>query len=327
MDEIRTVGQAIEACSGGGNLSPATRRAYHWGMTVFVKYLEKHGIRLDDPLDRLAMAVFIPYPFYVGERKGRASTNVILLRSASRLLQFLIVAGHIDPTLREVSRFDEAKAMVIGKKHKYEPREVSEDDVVKMIAAAQLIKEEEPWRSRDIAMVLTLASSGLRNFELCALRCRDIAWNPVHKKPFIHVEHGKGDKADDVPFSEAAYRAVLEYWKVRGWKAPDDPAFARHRKGGKKHVGIGTATVRRVVEQVRGLAGVEGEFTPHYFRHGIATMIVNRTGNIRLAKDQLRHARIETTDAYSHPDKRLLVDKHTEIFEFMDDEDDTSSNQ
>ncbi len=48
--------------------------------------------------------------------------------------------------------------------------------------------------------------------------------------------------------------------------------------------------------------------SPHRFRHGVATDIVNKTGNLRIAQDILGHADVKTTCGYVHPSMPAMRD-------------------
>lgn len=48
--------------------------------------------------------------------------------------------------------------------------------------------------------------------------------------------------------------------------------------------------------------------SPHRFRHGLATDIVNKTGNVRVAQDILGHADVKTTCGYIHPSMSVMRD-------------------
>ena len=120
--------------------------------------------------------------------------------------------------------------------------------------------------------MLTLADTGLRVHEACALRRGDIDWNEGRA-----VIIGKGDKQAVVRFSTRSMDALKEYLSLRssldgGFRPPlaSLPLFARHDKGaGKKIKPITTTTGRNIVtERVRQILGDEsvGKITPHSFQ-------------------------------------------------------------
>lgn len=97
------------------------------------------------------------------------------------------------------------------------------------------------------------------------------------------------------------------------------PLFARHDKGaGKKIKPITTATGRHIVnERLRQALGdtAEGRITPHSFRHYFVMTVLRATGNLKLAQELARHARIQVTQRYAHLSNDELDKGYYEIIE------------
>lgn len=174
---------------------------------------------------------------------------------------------------------------------------------------------------RDRAFLLTLADTGLRVHEACALRRGDVDWNEGRA-----VIIGKGDKQAVVRFSSRSLRALKDYLTLRapldggsGRPLPSLPLFARHDKGaGKKIKPITTTTGRNIVaERVREILGEEavGRITPHSFRHYFVTTVLRGSGNLKLAQELARHANIQVTQRYAHLSDDELDKGYYEIFE------------
>jgi integrase len=174
---------------------------------------------------------------------------------------------------------------------------------------------------RDRAFLLTLADTGLRVHEACALRRGDIDWNEGRA-----VIIGKGDKQAVVRFSTRAMHALKEYLALRapldggsGRPLPSLPLFARHDKGaGKKVKPITTTTGRNIVtDRVREILGEEtvGKITPHSFRHYFVTAVLRGSGNLKLAQELARHSNIQVTQRYAHLSDDELDRGYYEIFE------------
>lgn len=112
---------------------------------------------------------------------------------------------------------------------------------------------------RDRAFLLTLADTGLRVHEACALRRGDVDWNEARA-----VMIGKGDKQAVIRFSKRAVGALRDYLAARaqldgasGKRLSSLPIFARHDDGGEKKVkGMSTETGRNIVkDHVRQVLG------------------------------------------------------------------------
>jgi len=174
---------------------------------------------------------------------------------------------------------------------------------------------------RDRAFLLTLADTGLRVHEACALRRGDIDWNEGRA-----VVIGKGDKQAVVRFTTRSMRALKDYLALRasldggsGRPLPSLPLFARHDKGaGKKIKPITTTTGRNIVsERVKQILGDEavGKITPHSFRHYFVTTVLRGSGNLKLAQELARHSNIQVTQRYAHLSDDELDRGYYEIFE------------
>ncbi len=174
---------------------------------------------------------------------------------------------------------------------------------------------------RDRAFLLTLADTGLRVHEACALRRGDIDWNEGRA-----LVIGKGNQQAVVRFSRRSMAAIRDYLSLRasldggsGRALSSLPLFARHDRGaGKKVKPITTTTGRNIVTQrVREALGEEavGTITPHSFRHYFVTVVLRGSGNLKLAQELARHKNIAVTQRYAHLSDDELDKGYWEIFE------------
>jgi integrase/recombinase XerC len=169
--------------------------------------------------------------------------------------------------------------------------------------------------------LITLADTGLRVHEACALRRGDLDWNEGRA-----IIIGKGNKQAVVRFSNRSLQALRDYLAVRarldggsGRPLGALPLFARHDKGaGKKIKPITTATGRNIVaervEQILGAPAV-GTITPHSFRHYFVTRVLQTSGNLKLAQELARHTNIAVTQRYAHLSDDELDKGYYEAFE------------
>jgi site-specific recombinase XerD len=174
---------------------------------------------------------------------------------------------------------------------------------------------------RDRAFLLTLADTGLRVHEACALRRGDIDWNEGRA-----VIIGKGDKQAVVRFSTRSLQALRDYLSQRasldggsGKPLSSLPLFARHDKGaGKKIKPITATTGRNIVDErvKQALGDSAGDnITPHSFRHYFVTTVLRGSGNLKLAQELARHANIQVTQRYAHLSDDELDKGYHDIFE------------
>jgi integrase/recombinase XerC len=167
---------------------------------------------------------------------------------------------------------------------------------------------------RDRAFVLTLADTGLRIAEACALRRGDIDWQEA-----ISVIIGKGDKQAVIRFSNRAVQALRDYLAARaemdgtsGRPLTSLPLFARHDVSASRKIkpiaaGGMWCAIKARIEQ----AGCERDAVRiHDFRHYFVSQIYASTLDIMVTKELARHASVGTTQRYAH-----LVGKLGEVYD------------
>jgi integrase/recombinase XerC len=174
---------------------------------------------------------------------------------------------------------------------------------------------------RDRAFLFTLADTGLRVHEACALRRGDVDWNEGRA-----IIIGKGNQQAVIRFSKRSLTSLKDYLSVRasldgasGLTLASLPLFARHDRGaGKRIKSITTTTGRNIVSQkVIQALGTEsvGSITPHSFRHYFVTVILRSSGNLKLAQELARHKNIAVTQRYAHLSDDELDKGYHDIFE------------
>ncbi|HEX4343485.1 MAG TPA: tyrosine recombinase XerC [Verrucomicrobiae bacterium] len=146
---------------------------------------------------------------------------------------------------------------------------------------------------RDVAVLETIYSCGLRVSELCGLRVADIDMG----EQIVRIR-GKGRKERLVPIGQPALVAIKNYWNVLG-QAPGgmSPVFFAQNKslGPMKPLDL-----QRRLKKHLAAAGLDPKLTPHKLRHSYATHLLDAGADLRSVQELLGHAHLATTQVYTH---------------------------
>jgi len=146
---------------------------------------------------------------------------------------------------------------------------------------------------RDLAVLETIYSCGLRISELCGLRTGDINWN----EQLLRVR-GKGRKERLVPVGQPALQAIQNYWNtLLNPPGEGEPVF---RAETTKAAPLAPVQLARRFKQYLILAGLDPALTPHKLRHSYATHLLDAGADLRSVQELLGHAHLITTQVYTH---------------------------
>jgi len=145
---------------------------------------------------------------------------------------------------------------------------------------------------RDVAILETIYSCGLRVSELCGLRAADIDWSEQ-----LVCVRGKGRKERLVPIGAPALAAIRNYWQM----LPRPPAGQAPVFLSQNHeTPIAPRDLQRRLKRYLVLAGLDPEITPHKLRHSFATHLLDAGADLRSVQELLGHANLATTQVYTH---------------------------
>ncbi len=303
--------------------SENTYLAYSSGIKFFWMTLESHQI--DPRSDDAGIIHEEVISWFAYDLKGySASSEQLYITAVKGYLEYLIAEDLSKINLSKVKLLIKQRTRKPGKRLPQFPA----DDIYKILETVEnnqlsgLNDKGTKLRAmRDKAFLLTLADTGLRVHEACALRRGDIDWN--EGKALVI---GKGNRQAVVRFSKRSQMALRDYLRERGSKDGQSgrqlgslPLFSRHDKGaGKKVKPITTTTGRNIVTaRVREILGEDavGTITPHSFRHYFVTRVLSVTGNLKLAQNLARHKNIAVTQRYAHLSNDELDKGYWEVFE------------
>jgi integrase/recombinase XerD len=161
------------------------------------------------------------------------------------------------------------------------PKTLGIDDVVRLLSAP-----DRTTRTgiRDAAMLELLYASGLRVSELVNMRRADLDL----ERGWVRVR-GKGDKERRVPVGEPARDAVRLHLAQNSQLRAVDRLFPIRRE-----------QAWRLVRRHAAKAGLGRIPSPHWLRHSFATHLLSGGADIRAIQEMLGHARVTTTQIYTH---------------------------
>jgi integrase/recombinase XerC len=128
---------------------------------------------------------------------------------------------------------------------------------------------------------------------------------------------GKGRKERLVPFNrttEEAIRTWLKDWEAlvavqpsvsRRGRAGGQPLFLNYR--GRR---LSARSVDRLVRKYVAQCSTRFGISPHALRHSFATHLLERGADLRAIQELLGHARLSTTQRYTHVNAAQLIDTY-----------------
>jgi site-specific recombinase XerD len=146
---------------------------------------------------------------------------------------------------------------------------------------------------RDVAILETIYSCGLRISELCGLQAQDIDW----AGKLVRVR-GKGKKERVVPIGLTALAAIRAYWQLLPYEpGGDSPAFSAKSSSFRA---VSARDLQLRLKKYLAIAGLDPQITPHKLRHSYATHLLDAGADLRSVQELLGHAHLVTTQVYTH---------------------------
>ena len=176
--------------------------------------------------------------------------------------------------------------------HERPPCGLKDAEIEAVLEAARL--DRTVVGRRDYAMLVLLATYGLRASELVQLRLEDLDWR--HER--LRIRHSKRGPVSDLPLLPHVGQAIVAYLR---WARPPSPlrqVFVRTKAPWDRPLrGDG---LYQVVSRRLKRAGIqpEGKHGPHAFRHGRAVGLLRAGAALKPIGDILGHRRASSTQAY-----------------------------
>lgn len=227
--------------------------------------------------------------------KGNKASSVGRRLSAVRTFYRYALARHYVDT-------DPAHSILTPKKEKPLPQFLKESEVNELLDRQKWGEDYDSVRARTI--IMTFYETGMRLSELVGLDDEAISF-VNHEIKII----GKGNKQRIVPFGNELDENLQAYICLRNQAVESQsPALFLSDKGKR----MTAAKVRDIVKECLSRVCSLKKKSPHVLRHTFATAMLNHDAGIESLKRLLGHARLSTTEIYTHTTFEQLKRVYTE---------------
>ena len=278
----------LDHCRLERTLSHLTLNAYRLDLSQFMKRQGNTHELTVQAIDKNVIRAHLSW--LDAQYKPRSIKRKIATLKA--FFAFLEQEEHIQssPFRKLRLRLDTAKTL---------PRTLSSESVKRLLQSAYAARDAQRrgakgWLAavRDIAVLETLFSTGVRVSELCKLRVSDVALRRQHL--FVR---GKGKRERIIPLcAPAALEALVEYKQTHAAHLPANHAFFLNRDGRP----LSDQSVRQIINKHEQRTSIPEHATPHMFRHTLATMLLENGVDIRNIQTLLGHSSLAVTEIYTH---------------------------
>ena len=284
--------------------SPYTLRNYSQALNEFAAWHERERHR-SAPWGDLQRDDFRFYLRFLGRSNLSRAATQLRFSALRSFYKFLV--------RRAVVEVSPVKGVSLPKQEKRLPRFLTQQQMIALLDAPQACAKTEASKRkpnpalvlRDVAILETIYSCGLRLSELCTLRVCDIDFPEL----VVRVR-GKGRKERQIPIGEPALAAIEKYWtQLPRPPGGEQPVFLA-RPGSFDAVSPRVVQLRLKKYLVH--AGLDPHLTPHKLRHSYATHLLDAGADLRSVQELLGHAHLVTTQVYTHVSTERLKKAYDE---------------
>lgn len=229
---------------------------------------------------------------WISELSFSATSQARIISGIKTFYKFLLMENEIERSPAELLESPRTTRKL--------PVFLTIEEIDKLVA---VIDRSTPEGERNITLLETLYSCGLRVSELVNLKITDLHFN----EDYIKVT-GKGSKERLVPIGKTAKKLIKSYINKTRVHLPIKKTAIDHiflnRRGGI----LSRVMVFYVIKDLAAKAGIKKKLSPHTFRHSFATHLVEGGADLRAVQEMLGHESITTTEIYTHLDRQYLRD-------------------
>lgn len=271
--------------------SEHTIRNYTSDLEQFREFL-KDDVPVNE-IDRLTIREWMASLHTAGKKKASIARKLASLRT---FFQFLVREGTIET--------NPAKLVATPRIERKLPNHLSMEDAVRFIETPDTNTD---LGRRDRAIIEFLYATGIRVSELVNIDLGDIDL----RERRVRVT-GKRRKQRVVPFHQLALEALMLYLtETRPVFLKNCPPAIRDENAvflNYQGTRLTTRSVGRMIDKyIRQCASIHN-ISPHSLRHSFATHLLDSGADLRDIQELLGHARLTTTQIYTHVSMEKLID-------------------
>ncbi len=292
----RWVGKFLAHLATDRGASVYTQRNYRQALAEFTRWHVQE--RQTPPAwDKLQRDDFRGFVRFLGRNNLSRAATQLRFSALRTFYKFLIRHG--------AATASPIKNLSLPKLEKRLPRFLTRQQMLDLLASPLKLLETQKQKKgpgrplsgevclRDVAVLETIYSCGLRISELCGLRVDDIDWS----EQIVRVR-GKGRKERLVPIGGPALKAIQVYWTA----LLESPTGVQSvfRADTNKAGPLSPLQLSRRLKNYLVIAGLDPSLTPHKLRHSYATHLLDAGADLRSVQELLGHAHLVTTQVYTH---------------------------
>jgi integrase/recombinase XerC len=290
------------------NVSAHTARAYESDLIQFLHHVATiGGVKPRDvapvALDRGAVRSFLAEVHAAGLSRATSARKLAAIRTFLRYLR-----------REELVEGDPGSLVATPKREVRMPAHLSEQEMATLL---EMPSTGDPLGRRDRAILELFYASGLRLSELAGLDVDDVNLSARMARVL-----GKGGRERMVPFNGSTATAIRHYLPdrealaaptgagspltgVRHLSRPRQPLFVNYRG-----LRLSTRSIDRLVRRYVAACSSRLGISPHALRHSFATHLLQRGADLRAIQELLGHARLSTTQRYTHVNAAQLLETY-----------------
>ncbi|MBM7549382.1 tyrosine recombinase XerC [Peptoniphilus gorbachii] len=285
--------------------SDNTVKEYYYDLRVFVRFIKKRKNLVDESIDfnDIAIEDISPEVLESVTKQDIYAYNAFLERERkiSNRSKFRKISS-----VRSFYNYLYAKIEVIKKNpiididmpkiEKTLPVYLTLDQSLNLLKTIEKSKIKALYKKRDYAIVTLFLNCGMRLSELSAI-------NISHLKDDNTLKViGKGNKERTIYLNEASVYAINEYLKLRP-QIKDDALFLSMREQR-----MSNRSIQHMIEKHMKNSGLDtNKYSVHKLRHTAATLLYQYgNADIRSLQEILGHESVNTTEIYTHVNKKSL---------------------